>query len=262
MRAMSFGGGVQSTAMLVLAARKEIDFPVALFANVGDDSENPDTLTYVAAHSRPYAEAHGVEFVELRKVRRGGNEETILQWLDRTERTIGIPMRMANGAPGNRTCTQQFKISVIRAELKRRGASATSPATVGLGISVDEWQRMRDSGHAAYINTYPLIDLGLTRESCVEIIKGAGLPVPPKSSCFFCPFTKLDDWRKMRRDHPDRFASVEALEERLNERRERLGKDHVYFSSRAVPLAQAIGTHDQVGLFDEASCDIAGHCHS
>lgn len=262
MRAMSFGGGVQSTAMLILAARKEIDFPLALFANVGDDSENPDTLTYIAKHSRPYAEKHGIEFVELRKVRREGNEETILQWVDRTERSIGIPMRMANGAPGNRTCTHQFKITVIRGELKRRGANANNPTTLALGISVDEWQRMRDSGHSATINTYPLIDLGISRSDCITIIQDAGIPVPPKSSCVFCPFTKLDDWRKMRRDHPDRFAAVERMEERINARRDRLGKDHVYFSYKAVPLGQAVGTHDQASLFEDASCDIAGHCHT
>jgi hypothetical protein len=40
-RAISYGGGVQSTALLVLAARREIDFPLAIFANVGDDSEHP-----------------------------------------------------------------------------------------------------------------------------------------------------------------------------------------------------------------------------
>lgn len=262
MRAMSFGGGVQSTAMLVLAARKEIDFPTALFANVGDDSENPDTLAYIANHSRPYAESHGIEFVELRKIRRDGRPETILQWLDRTQKTIGIPMRMENGAPGNRTCTYQFKITVIRQELKRRGASPKNPASVALGISMDEWQRMRDSGHDAYKNEYPLIDLGLTRQDCVGVITEAGLPVPPKSSCWFCPFTKLGDWRAMRREHPDRFESASALEQKLNERRAAIGKDRVYLTYRAVPLAQAVGEYDQMDLFDEVSCDIAGHCHS
>lgn len=35
MRLISLGGGVQSTALVVLAARGEIDFPIAIFANVG-----------------------------------------------------------------------------------------------------------------------------------------------------------------------------------------------------------------------------------
>jgi len=47
LKAFSFGGGVQSTAALVLAAQGRIDYHTFLFCNVGEDSENPDTLTYV-----------------------------------------------------------------------------------------------------------------------------------------------------------------------------------------------------------------------
>lgn len=45
MRVISYGGGVQSTAMIVLAAQGKLG-PVtdAIFANVGDDSEHPQTL--------------------------------------------------------------------------------------------------------------------------------------------------------------------------------------------------------------------------
>jgi len=46
LRAISYGGGVQSTALVVLAAQGVIDFPLALFANVGEDAE-PDTIRYV-----------------------------------------------------------------------------------------------------------------------------------------------------------------------------------------------------------------------
>ena len=42
MRTFSFGGGVQSTAVLVLQAQNKLPEPydVFLFANVGDDSEH------------------------------------------------------------------------------------------------------------------------------------------------------------------------------------------------------------------------------
>lgn len=261
LRAMSFGGGVQSTAMLVLAAQGKIDFPLAIFANVGEDSENPATLEYVKAFSRPYAEQHGIEFVEARKTLRTGESDTIIQWLNRTERSIGIPMRMANGAPGNRSCTEQFKINVIRKELKARGASKDAPAVVGLGISTDEFTRMRsDSGDAAFINEYPLIKLGISRADCMTIITDAGLPIPPKSSCFFCPFAKMSYWRKLRRDNPDLFNKSVALEDRINDRREMLGKDHIFLTATGMPLQRAVGDHDQLDLFD-ASCDIAGYCY-
>jgi hypothetical protein len=40
----SYGGGVQSTAGLVLAAAGRINFPNFVFANVGEDAEHPATL--------------------------------------------------------------------------------------------------------------------------------------------------------------------------------------------------------------------------
>lgn len=55
LRSFSFGGGWQSTAALVLAARGVIDFRTFLFANVGDDSENPETIEYVHQHAMPFA---------------------------------------------------------------------------------------------------------------------------------------------------------------------------------------------------------------
>src|SRR5215472_10363561 len=63
LRVVSWGGGVQSTAMLVLAAQNRIPFRTFLFSNVGDDSENPDTLTYYRDTALPYAKAAGLDLI-------------------------------------------------------------------------------------------------------------------------------------------------------------------------------------------------------
>src|SRR5438477_12099715 len=60
MRVFSYGGGVQSTAALVLAAQRKIDYPTFLFCNVGDDSEHPASLDYVHEYAIPYAQKHGI----------------------------------------------------------------------------------------------------------------------------------------------------------------------------------------------------------
>ncbi len=44
MKISSYGGGVQSNAALVLATQGQLNVGVSLFANVGNDSESPDTL--------------------------------------------------------------------------------------------------------------------------------------------------------------------------------------------------------------------------
>jgi len=263
-RSISFGGGVQSTALLVLAAQGRIAFPLFLMANVGDDSENPATLRYVEEYARPFAADHGIELAVLDRVKRDGTVETLMGRLTREgSRSLPIPVRMSNGAPGTRSCTADFKIKVIAKELKRRGATPASPATIGIGISVDEIHRAnnrRTEPHEAI--TYPLLDLGLRRTDCARIIRDAGLPVPPKSSCFFCPFHRPETWHDMRREQPAEFAKACQLEDLLNERRDELGKDHVWLTRFNKPLREAIPDGvDLLPMFDEAdgACD-SGWC--
>jgi hypothetical protein len=229
-RIFSFGGGVQSTAALVLAAQGVIDFPTFVFANVGEDSENPETLAYVEAHAKPFAAASGIELVEIRKEWRDGRDVTLLQSIHAGERSLSIPVRMSgSGAPGNRGCTGDFKIKPLAKFAKERGATGIDPAILGLGISLDEFQRMRnDSGFSWVQHEYPLIQLRLDRAACMALIERAGLPLPPKSSCWFCPMHNTAQWAEMRRRRPELFEQAAALEDTLNARRLMLGKDPVW----------------------------------
>jgi hypothetical protein len=231
-KAFSFGGGVQSVACLVLAAQGRIDYKTFVFANVGDDSEYPETMTYLRDIAIPYAEANGLQLVEVRK--------TLLEKLHRTPRSIDIPVRMQNGAPGNRSCTADFKIKPVAKWMKANGATKDAPGTVGIGISTDEASRQKPSQLAHITNHYPLIDLGISRDDCKALIRDAGLPVPPKSSCWFCPYHDLKTWRHMLSTDKEHFDKAVALEALLNARRATLGKDNIYFSSRLVPLNEAV----------------------
>ena len=240
---ISYGGGVQSTAMLVLAAQGRLgyDIDAALFANVGDDSEHPATLEYVRNVAIPWAAERGITVHELKRVMRDGTSRTLMEDLTRDSKTINIPVRMANGAPGNRNCTHTYKVQVVGKWLKANGASKSDPATVCIGISTDEITRVSNKRAMPYENpVYPLIDLGLDRSACQTVIADAGLPVPPKSSCYFCPFHRPQTWAEMRRDEPELFWKSADLEATLIARRKTLGKDPVYLTRFAKPLAEAI----------------------
>lgn len=258
LRAFSFGGGVQSTSCLVLAGQGLIDFPLFIFANVGADSENPDTLRYLDEVARPYAAAHGIELVVVEK------SETLRDRVVRSERSVPIPVRMSgSGAIGTRQCTQRFKIMPIAAELRRRGATTASPAVVGLGISLDEWHRVRSEAPLPYERlSYPLIDLRMDRQDCLNLITREGLPVPPKSSCTFCPFHTMGQWRDLLRTNPERFEQAAELEDVINDHRQEMGRDAVWLSPSLRPLHDAVRETGQLSLFDDdRSCDIAGYCH-
>lgn len=197
-RAISLGGGHQSTALVVLAIAGEIDFPLAIMANVGDRAENPATLTYLSDHLMPYAQRHGYELVVRRWVDRSGRECDLYDDITSLE------------------CTDRYKIAVVGRELRRRGASADDPAVVAVGISVDEIERVNRRHAAPWEKpVYPLVDLGMTRADCDRVVADAGLPIPPKSSCWFCPFRPTSYWSESRLAGDGVFEAGVALEDRL-----------------------------------------------
>lgn len=293
---ISYGGGVQSTAMLVLAAQGRISIDAALLANVGDDSEHPGTLSYVREIAIPWAREHDVTVHMLDRVKRDGSTETLWQRLMRdNSRSLPIPVRMSNGAPGTRSCTADFKIKVVGRWLRENGASKDDPATVNIGISVDEIQRAnarRVEPHERI--AYPLLDFGMRRIDCGNLISQqqlssdhaarlrqivdtldpnvarqlrrsnfTRLPVPPKSSCFFCPFHRPSVWQTQRAEEPELFAKACQLEDTLNERRAVLGKDPVYLTRFNKPLRHVVDEGVQllplIDEHDDGGCD-SGWC--
>jgi hypothetical protein len=253
LRVFSHGGGVQSTAALVLSAQGVVSFPVHLFANVGDDSEASETLDYVRDVSVPFAKAHGIDLVEVRYTKPDGSQPTLLETMtNEGGKEILIPVRVAPVfAPGHRGCTKQFKVGVIHKWLRIQGASKKDPATVGIGFSIDEIHRAgKGKMWAAEVIEYPLLDLKMRRSDCLHVIAQAGLPEPPKSACWFCPMRPQRDWAIMRRDDPKRFAASVQLERGLNERRAGTGKNRVTLGISGRPLDEAI--HEaQPSLFDQ-----------
>lgn len=189
----SYGGGVQSNAVLVLQAEGKLlqPYDYFIFSNVGFDSENPATLEYVEHEAKPYAAKHGIEFITVQKMRGRKKAEqipdTLLSQINRQQKSFVIPVRMGhNGAPGNRNCTEDFKISVVGNAIKAMGFTH---AIIGLGISVDEFSRARslewyEEQNIQKRREYPLLDLRLGRSDCLRIIQAAGLSEPPKSSCW------------------------------------------------------------------------------
>ena len=273
MRTFSFGAGVQSTAVLVLQAEGRLPEPydAFLFANVGDDSEHPATLAYYREVHVPYAEENGIHLEEVRKVRRDGTTPTIYQNLiDLPDaRGAGIPVYMSNGAPGRRSCTGDFKIQVIHKWQRQNRSSKENPATCGLGISMDEIQRARtDSGFPDQILEYPLLDHKppLRRADCYKIIEEAGLPKPPRSACWFCPFHSKEAWRELKRETPDLFQKAVELEATINVKRARLfatkdwDKDpNVWLTKHLRPLDQVVDDQLVLDLDGPDGCD-SGSC--
>lgn len=267
MRVISYGGGVQSTAMLIMAANRDPEFEqamggqcvTALFSNVGDDSEDPASLEWIRNVTQPWAAHRGVWVRELQRRKRDGQIETLWQRLNKPEsRSIDIPIRMDNGSPGNRRCTHDFKIAVIGKFLKQYGANADNPATVAIGFSTDEMHRANRKKAMPYETpVYPLLEMGWDRSRCQQLIVDTFGRGAPKSSCFFCPFHRPQTWAEMRRDRNELFVKSVELEKTINIKREKLGKDKVWLTKFAQPLDVAVGEAQTPLFFEEGpeGCD-------
>jgi len=267
-RVFSFGGGVDSHAVIVLQSQGKLPEPYDyyIFANVGANSENPYTLEYIERYTKPFCERFGIKFVEVQKQRGRGNEkhpDTLLENIQRSEKSIVIPVRMGhNGAPGHRNCTDDHKITVVDTEVKRMGYTS---AVIGLGIGADEMQRVRSTewytdNAIQKKREYPLVSLHLTRAMCIKIITDAGLPEPPKSSCWFCPFHKRSEWIDMKMNQPELFAQAVEVERIINAKRTAMRRDYAYIHPDCVPLDRAVA--DQPRLFPDETddnCD-SGYC--
>jgi hypothetical protein len=218
MRVFSFGGGVQSMSVMVLSAQGVLPYTHFLFANVGDDSENPATIEYVQNIAVPFAIEHKLELIQ---VKRTGKWSSLYQQIVDSPKNIPIPVYIS-GKPAKRICTSDWKIDVITKWMKQNAdAKKGSRKPIGVGISLDEYQRIRTDDESKYPFTYteyPLIDMRMNRSDCLKTIAGANLPPPPKSSCWFCPYTKMREWTEMKRTNPELFGKAVGLEKLLIER--------------------------------------------
>lgn len=61
-------------------------------------------------------------------------------------------------------------------------------------------------------NRYQLYEWGWDRAECVRVIQRAGLPLPAKSSCYFCPSMKKKEIQALWEQFPDLFQKAVEME--------------------------------------------------
>jgi hypothetical protein len=172
-----------------------------------------------------------------------------------------------------RGCTNNWKIQPVNHYLLNRlraegVAKRDRRIDMWLGISLDEWTRMKDGLKAWIVNTYPLIDRKMTRDDCKAWLRAHDLPVPVKSACVMCPYRKKKEWQDLRADYPIDWERAVAADTAL-----RADGAHRYVHPSFFPLEHAVKpttSYTQIGLeldFDmeetdeseDPTCD-SGYC--
>ncbi|MCP4783351.1 MAG: hypothetical protein GY903_01085 [Fuerstiella sp.] len=94
---------------------------------------------------------------------------------------------------------------------------------------------------AKYDTWFPLVDYGLNRQQCVDLIRAEGLPVPGKSACFMCPYAKQCEIDDMKRT--GELSAATGLEQRFEAAQQNRQKYSDHLVSLSVPeLAREVNS--------------------
>lgn len=270
LKVLSWGCGIQSTALAVMSALGDYDLPkldAAIFADTGWERQ----VTYdIRDWYGEWLEERGIKTYTIF----GGDIRE-----DGARKKIEIPFWTENGGPLKRQCTVKFKVYPIMRQLRvllgyPPSNTANPPAkSVQLwqGISLDEYQRMKDSQRKYIVHYFPLVDKKITRQDCVDYLLSKNLPIPERSACIGCPYRLASEYIRMRDDAPIEFEeAIEFDEENRNNPLAKRGKGNresrIYIYKKGGESPTPLRNAD---LEDHASREInsgselcdGGYCH-
>lgn len=270
---MSFGGGVQSTAIALLSLERDprlLDVTggrvpeMYVFADTGD--ERQATYAHTWAMAERICEA-GYTFLTTYKGNLSDHiiEKALTGGSGSNTAPFFVLTRKGEAAPVRRGCTANFKIRPLDQAARRyfgvRRGRLEEPVEQWLGISYDEMQRMKESKDPWRTIFHPLVEMGWRRSDCIRYLDERGIQAP-RSSCVYCPFHGSEEWREVRKCPKDweRAVSVDrALEEGFRRHRHVGGLDtRPYLNRRLKPIEDLDFGEDQRSLFDWECSGICG----
>lgn len=227
---LSYGGGVNSTALLLLMTDLGMDFE-AVYVDHGCDW--PETIAYVDMLQGKFP----ITVIMPEYKREKGKIFNNLY--DFCEYRHMIPAKF------QRWCTANFKVAPLNRYFQ-------PPAFIHIGIDAGEKHRAKIVSEKGLDYRYLLIEHDVDRQGCIRLIESHGLPVPIKSGCYFCPFQRIGQWKLLRNTHPCLFKKAVDLEKQAISYAITKGKrkDNLYLVYKGKTLEQII-SDKQSHLWEE-----------
>ena len=207
---ISLGAGVQSSVMVLMAARGEL-------------SPMPDCAIFADTQFEPSGIYEHLDWLEeqlpfpVYRVTAGDIRADHLAARNTPDqRVASMPLFTVNGGMVRRQCTAEYKINPIHKKLRellglkyRQRAPKEIAIKQWLGISTDEATRMKPSRNAWVENVWPLIEAGMSRQDCLRWFE-QNYPgrVLAKSACVACPFHTDVFWRDIKINDPTTFQEA------------------------------------------------------
>lgn len=175
-----------------------------------------------------------------------------------------------------RQCTSEYKIWQVDQTIRNLYGLAQRkrmPATeVWKGITLDEIDRISIPQEAWKLQVYPFvgyittnkttdkIDWGkrMTRNDVVNWYTRHSLPIPPKSSCTFCPYQSDAAWLNMKQNEPEDWESAILVDKAIRDSTKKGINSQAYLHDSCTPLDEVKFNSNDNDLW-KGEC--SGTCH-
>jgi len=192
-----FGAGVNSVALAIEIVKRGLPLDHILFSDTL--GEKPETYQYIDTFSTWLLANSAPPVTRLQPYRPEGLYGECIRL-----------KRLPSIVYGFKSCSEKWK---RRPYVRFCNENSLWPVTTYKGYDAGEAYRVKQYSDHRETVEHPLVDWDFDRMDCVKIIIDAGLPLPPKSSCFFCPSMKRDEIYNLQRQAPAQFAAALRMED-------------------------------------------------
>ena len=249
MKILSFGAGMQSTALALMACENSMNVPVpypavpvydaVIFCDLGLE---PPWVAKQVDFTRCACEQADIPFYVLDTplykdfMRNFGERRTVsIPWW--TLKEDGHKSKMP------RNCTIDYKIEAISKFVRwdllgYRKGQRLRPEDIKahemhMGFSAEEQHRCRENSNPMFVNRFPLVEMGLTRpDNYKYILEKWGLDTKA-SACAFCPFHRNYFFQYIKKYDPETYSAVIGVDDLLRDKNPKPPMDSDLFISRS-----------------------------
>lgn len=267
MKILSYGAGVQSTALVLMSCENaksngSLPYPLVpiydavIYCDLG--LEPPWVISQLEFAQNACKEA-GIYFKVL-------DTKLYQHFLENfgERRTISIPWWTLrdDGKKSKmpRNCTIDFKVNEItnyvRWELLgyKKGQRLKPEDVKGhqmhMGFGIEEQHRCHENPHQLFTNHFPLVDMGMDRTaSYAYILEHWGLKTKA-SACAFCPFHRNYYFQHLKQYAPETYQAILKVDHLLRDKTPKPPMDSDLFVSRSRKRLEDLTLED----CDDAEC--------